>query len=73
MMFVLLFYYYLSHLFPYISSFSQSAEPLSLSELKSQRCFKISAEEMLSLLTPSSDWKQSKPKLVVIDIRTNDE
>lgn len=53
--------------------YSQSAEPLPLSELKGQRCLKISAEEMLSLLVPSTDWRQSKPKLVVIDIRTADE
>ncbi|XP_067948169.1 TBC domain-containing protein kinase-like protein [Watersipora subatra] len=49
------------------------AEALPLSELKSCRTLKISAEEMLSLLTPSSDWKQSKPKLVIIDIRSTEE
>lgn len=28
---------------------------------------------MLSLLTPSTDWNQSKPKIIIIDIRTPDE
>lgn len=59
-----------------------SREPLSLEELKSERCPRISAEDLLELCglkgienskSPTKKSKSSKPIILIIDIRNSED
>lgn len=60
----------------------QSMEPLKLEELKSEKCPRISAEDLLELgefggntttRSPTKKRVNTKPMLLVIDVRTPEE
>ena len=57
-------------------------EPIPLDELKSEKCPRISAEDLIELgelmgtspsRSPTKRSKASKPKIVIVDVRTSDE
>ena len=55
-------------------------EPISLDELKSEKFSRISAEDLLELCeltspgtSPSKRSKSTKPVIVIIDVRSEDE
>jgi len=61
---------------------SQSMEPMTLDELKSEKFPRISAEDLIELselrgpspgLSPAKKAKTTKPSLFIIDVRTGEE
>ena len=57
-------------------------EPISLHDLKKEKCARISAEDLIELCelagssptkSPTKSTRSSKPKLLVIDIRPQEE
>ena len=60
----------------------QSMEPIPLDELKSEKCPRISAEDLIELgelsgnmmtRSPTKKKPNSKPMLMIIDVRSPDE
>ncbi len=57
-------------------------EPILLAELKTEKCLRISAEDLIDLCelrgssstrSPSKKTKAAKPKILVIDVRSQEE
>ena len=60
----------------------QSMEPITLEELKSEKCPRISAEDLIELgelsgnhptRSPTKKKANSKPMLMIVDVRSPDE
>lgn len=60
----------------------QSMEPLTIEELKSEKCPRISADDLIMLSelrghspgrSPAKRNKSAKPKLLIIDVRSPEE
>ena len=60
----------------------QSMEPITLEELKSEKCPRISAEDLIELgelsgnhptRSPMKKKANSKPMLMIVDVRSPDE